>query len=392
MSDANTASLAFIKEVTPGTTPATPELTALRYTGESLKFTKESVASQEIRSDRQVPDLAKVHNNPEGGYDFELSYFAFQPVAEAALFTTLNTVDIDALAVAFTTGADTIVAAASSFDAVAVGSLLKITGATEPGNNGLKRIIAKSVDGSTLTTRSGEITDTNGADTASFDGLTAINGTTKNAYTMEKGITNLNGDDFFQQFIGMLTDTLSLAIESRAVVTGSVAMLGQGSGLSDDTIDDSGLYTEAVAGDIMNGTNNVGNITYKGATATEKFKSINLDWGNNLRGKDALAVEGNFDVGLGTCDIKGAISAYFLDNDWLVDIQQHNNFALEFSVSDDAGNSIYFWFPRCKFENGDPVIEGINTDVMIEAPFQAIRDDSSGTNTGITVAVDFIPA
>ena len=73
-------------------------------------------------------------------------------------------------------------------------------------------------------------------------------------------------------------------------------------------------------------------------------------------------------------------------------MQNHNDFALEFSITDPDGNAMYFWLPRCKFNSGDPVIEGINSDVMIDAPFTAIRDDSNATNTGITLAVDFIPA
>lgn len=392
MSDANTASLAFIDEVTPGTTPATPELTALRFTGEDFRFEKESVQSQEIRSDRQVPDLAKVHNNPVGGFNFELAYEPFKKWAEAGLFTTLNTVDIDALTVAFDSTLQTITATATDFDDVTVGMLIKITNAADAGNNGLKRVIAKAADGSSITCRAGSITDTNASDPIDIDGLVAVNGITKNAKTFEKGILNLNGADYFQTFVGMLLDVLSLNIESRAIVTGSAQFIGQSSGLSDSTIDNSGTYTDAPDSDIVNGTSNFGNLTYKGATASEQFKSISLEVANNLRGKDALGVEGNFDVGTGTCAVTGEINAYFLDNDWLTDVQQHNDFALEFSITDDAGNAIYFWLPRCKFNSGDPVIEAINTDVMIAAPFTAIRDDSGQTNTGITIAIDFIPA
>tara|TARA_R110000782_G_C14795253_1_gene411293 strand:+ start:763 stop:1941 length:1179 start_codon:yes stop_codon:yes gene_type:complete len=392
MSDSNTSSLAFIAETTPGTTPASPDLTLLRYTGEDLRFEKETVQSQEIRSDRQIPDLVKVHQNPLGGFNFELSYEPFKTWIEAAMFTTLNTVSIVALTVAFDTSADTITATATDFADVTVGMLLKITDAADTGNNGLKRIIAKNADSSVLTTRSGEITDTNASDPISLNGIVAVNGTTKKAKTFEKKIENPAGTDFFQTFLGMLCDTLSLTISASEVVTGSAQFIGQTAALGTATIDQDAAYTAAPDSDIVNGTNNFGNLTYKGLAASEKFMSINLDLANNLRGKRALGTEGNFDVGTGTFQVTGSINAYFLDNDWLTDVQNHNDFALEFSITDPDGNAMYFWLPRCKFNSGDPVIEGINSDVMIDAPFTAIRDDSNATNTGITLAVDFIPA
>ena len=127
----------------------------------------------------------------------------------------------------------------------------------------------------------------------------------------------------------MLCDTLSLTITAAEVVTGSAQFIGQTAAVSDDTIDQDVAYTAAPDSDIVNGTNNFGNLTYKSLAASEKFMSINLDLANNLRGKRALGTEGNFDVGTGTFSVTGSINAYFLDNDWLTDVQNHNDFALE---------------------------------------------------------------
>lgn len=388
MSEANLASLAFIAESTLGSTPATPELTALRFTGEDLGTNKDTVQSEEIRSDRQVPFVTKVGLNPGGSFDYEFSYSPFQPFIASALGNTLQTVDINAVIVSFDDTADTITGSASDFDDVRVGSLINVANAATAGNDGLHRVIGKSADGSVLTLAAGSLAATDAADTVDIDGLNITNGTLKPSFTIEKGIVNTSGADFFQTFLGMVVDTWSLEIESKAVVTGSFDFLGMTAPAgSAATIDNDATYTEAASDPVMNGTGNVGTINIDGAVATEKFKSISLEVGANLRGKDAMGTEGFFDIGTGTIEVTGTFMIYFLDNDFLDKIRNHTSISLEFYIQDDDGNRVYFYLPNVKLNQGDPTIEGINTDVMVETEFQAIRD----ATTGITISVDFVP-
>lgn len=388
MSEANLASLAFIAESTLGTTPASPELTAIRFTGEDLGTNKDTVESAEIRSDRQVPFIAKVGLNPGGSFDFELSYSPFQAFIASALGNTLQTVNIDGVEVDFDDSAQTVTGVASDFDDVRVGSLITISNAATAANNGQKRVVAKNADGSVITLAAGSITVADTTDTIDIDGLNLTNGVLKPSFTIEKGIVNLSGADFFQTYLGMVVDVMSLSIESKQIVTGSFEFLGMTAPAgSADTIDNDGTYTESAADPVMNGTSNVGTITIDGSTATEKFKSIALEIGANLRGKDAMGTEGFFDIGTGTIQVTGTLMVYFLDNSFLDKIRNHTSVALEFYIQDDDGNRIYFYLPNVKLNNGDPVIEGINTDVMVETEFQAIRD----ATTGITIAIDFVP-
>ncbi len=77
--------LAIIAEATYGTTPSTPAFTKIRHTGESLKHNRGNVTSNEIRADRNVTDLIQVSGGAEGGFNFELSYGAFDTLIEAVL-------------------------------------------------------------------------------------------------------------------------------------------------------------------------------------------------------------------------------------------------------------------------------------------------------------------
>lgn len=387
MSDANLASLAFIAESVLGTTPATPELQAIRYTGEALKNTKETIQSAEIRSDRQIPDLAKVGSQPDGNFNFELSYTAQQVFMAAALQAAFVSFDIDATC-DLTAATELVEGTAADFDDVTVGGLVKISGAATGANNGLKRVVAKAADGSTITLAAGSLTADESAVALNFLGKTVTNGIDRKSFTFEKGIVNSSGDDFFQVFKGMVADTMELRIESKQIVTGSFGFIGTSYDLGDSTIDNAGGYTEADAGDILNGTNNMGTIEVDGVSATDRFKSIVLSVSNSLRGKDALGVDGNFDIGLGTINVSGTLNAYFLNNDLPTKIKNHTSFGLAFYLEDASGNQLHFYLPNVKPSQGDPAITAINTDVMIETAFQAIRD----TTTGATIIIDAVDA
>lgn len=88
--DASQTRLAYVVESTFGTIPTSPGFQTARYTGESLQYNTENVVSNEIRSDRNVPDIIRVGNSGAGGFDFELSYGAFDDFFESALFSTFT--------------------------------------------------------------------------------------------------------------------------------------------------------------------------------------------------------------------------------------------------------------------------------------------------------------
>ena len=390
MSEANLATIAKIAEVTLGTTPGSPELTTITFSGETLKNSIETVVSQAIRSDRQIDDLVKVGSSPDGGYDFELNYGDYDEELRGALGAAAWNNHSQALGdVAFDSSAQTLVNTGGEYSDVVAGALLTIANAEDSGNNGDKRVVSVSSDGNTVTFAAGSIISTNANDTTADTAQVAIvNGILKPGMTIEKGVTNTAGTKFFQIYTGMVVDTLSLNIESRAILTGSVGFIGMGRALGTATIDTSGTYTAPISNPVMNGTSNIGSITVDGVTATEKFKSLSIDITNNLRGKDAMGTEGNFDIGTGTFNLTGTLSAYFLNNDFLTRIDANTSFALELTVTDNDSDAYNFFLPNCKPVNGDPAITAINTDVMIDTEYQAIRS----AVYDITFAITKLPA
>ena len=84
----NRTALRFVKETTFKTTPTTPVLQALRYTGESVAYNQRSITSNEIRDDRMTSDLIIVGADVSGDLNFEMSYKSFDALIEGALCST----------------------------------------------------------------------------------------------------------------------------------------------------------------------------------------------------------------------------------------------------------------------------------------------------------------
>lgn len=86
----NRTALRLVKEVTAGTTPATPALKVIRYTGESLNFNQSKIVSDEIRDDRNTSDLITVSADASGDVNVELSIKAFDDFIEGAFASTFS--------------------------------------------------------------------------------------------------------------------------------------------------------------------------------------------------------------------------------------------------------------------------------------------------------------
>lgn len=83
--DSSQTRLALVKETTYGVTPTNPAFRNVRYTGDSLKHTRQNTSSEEIRRDRNAADLVQVAGGAEGAVNFEMSYGSFDDLLAAAL-------------------------------------------------------------------------------------------------------------------------------------------------------------------------------------------------------------------------------------------------------------------------------------------------------------------
>ena len=151
MSDADRVQLSFREEASYGVHPA-GEFQKLRFTGESLSHEKETTVSGEIRPDRQVADLVQTGIRVSGGFDFELSYGAFDALMQYALQSAgwsseteiLGVNGLNAITIVAATGVVTDDAAGGLFTAVEVGAWLLLNNFVNAANNVPVKVIAKA--------------------------------------------------------------------------------------------------------------------------------------------------------------------------------------------------------------------------------------------------------
>ena len=82
---------AYVPEVTPGTTPATPAFQTMRVTGGGLRPNKTTGVSEEIQPDRNVRDEFQLFMAASATYPFELSYGSMDALFAGAAFGTWAT-------------------------------------------------------------------------------------------------------------------------------------------------------------------------------------------------------------------------------------------------------------------------------------------------------------
>lgn len=85
MADGSRHELYAIAETTYGQTPTNPTFDTIRITGTTLGLTKDSLQSNEIRSDRQIADFRLGANQVGGEINFELSYGSFDEFLKGVL-------------------------------------------------------------------------------------------------------------------------------------------------------------------------------------------------------------------------------------------------------------------------------------------------------------------
>jgi len=150
VSDSNRTQIGIIEETTFNTTPNNPAFQTLRTTGHpNFGYNPLTRVSNEIRSDRQIPDMIFVGSESGGDINFELSVQALDTILEGALFndwivnaTLVNAGSGDVIETV--TEADDTYTVASGGASFPANGLIYASGFTESTNNGLKEVVSST--------------------------------------------------------------------------------------------------------------------------------------------------------------------------------------------------------------------------------------------------------
>jgi hypothetical protein len=399
MSDANRSQLAYVAETTWGTTPGTATLQKLRFTDESLAFNIENIQSNEIRADRQTTDLIQTGADCSGGVSFELSYGALDDLLVGALWTD-NWEGVAATATATITSgatgsnlefdlnstANTITLGSSVTHQILAGQWIELTGSA--ADDGYHFVTGVSSQELTVMSTPGittsEVLDE--TDAATIKGSRLRNGTTENPFSIER--YHADKTQYFG-FLGMVPNTLAMTAAANSIMTGTLDFIGKSASRGASSI--GATYTAATTADVMNAVSNVGQIM-EGSTLTTIsgvfIQELSFTLNNNVRGITAIGTLGNADLGVGSVEVTGTLNTYFENGDLYDKYLAGTESGISFKVEDSSGNAYIFTFPRVKFQTDTVNVGGLNSDVMENMTWQAIRH----ATYGYTLCIDRIAA
>ena len=369
VADANRVRLSYILETVFGVKEEGSNLQVLRQTGESLKQDTEINESQEIRSDRQISDIARVGLGASGSNHFELSYGAYDELILAALMedstwpTEVSVISAEACTIAASGKTITIDADVWDIDPT-VGEWIRVAGSALT-NDGYYKVTASTT---TVITVAQALVDESSISLTIDEGGSITNGTTKKSFNIEREYQDLSNE--LSLFTGMMVNELTLnsAIQSRA--TGSLGYIGS----KEESLSSSGGtgYDAAPTVFTMNCVDHV-LAMYENDIAIDAT-SISFTLNNNLRGRQKIGTLGNFDIGLGTVSITGTLQAYFQTAALFDRYLNFGSSSISQIFEDAAGNAYVIELPEVKFTDGTRVAGGINTDIMADMSFTAFMD------------------
>jgi len=378
----NQTAVRFVKETVFGTTPTTPTLQDLRYTAEALNYNLSNIVSEEVRGDRQRSDLIQVQSDASGDITAELSYDSYDDFVQSAFASAWGTaVGVTAQVTIDAANADnSFNDSGSGFGNIVIGQWVKTSGFTDPANNGFFKVVTATsakitVAGGTL------VTEAAGA-SVTVSGEMLRNGTTLSSYTIQKHFQDATTPVFIN-FTGARIGSMGLSFSTGEIVETTFGVMALGAASSTTQIAGASINPATTTG-VLNAVGNVSTIWLDNAVSSSFFNSLTATIANNLRAQDAVGSLPHVGIALGSLDVTGDISLYFEDDTMYSKFIAATAFALSFLLEDVAGNAYLFTLPRVKFETGEVVSSGLDTDVLLDTTWRGILDPT----TSCTVQVD----
>ena len=205
-------------------------------------------------------------------------------------------------------------------------------------------------------------------------------GTTRRSFSMLRHFADLDaGSDNWFLYKGIEASTLNLNFAANAMVTGTVSVLGSSQELSNSAPTDSTFLPttttpamDGFTGSILEGDSPIAVVTE--ATLTlENGLGARFVVGN----KDSIYPE------VGTANLTGQVTAYFEDSSLVKKFIDETRSSLKITTVDALGNQYEFVFHNIVYTGGQPDVSGPGS-IMLTMPFQAILDDTAGTNFTVT--------
>lgn len=208
-------------------------------------------------------------------------------------------------------------------------------------------------------------------------------GVLRRSYTLERFFGDiLAANKPWHRYVGCEINAFNLSVPTEGKVTGSFAFMGKDIAI-DDAIITGSSYTASTTTEVIDSF--TGTVEEGGAVngvATE----ITLALQNGLAAKPVIGSKTTLEHSIGRSNLTGQGTFYFENSTLLEKFIDEDSSSLEFSLNDGAGNSYSFLLPKIKY-TGAPLNVSGEGPITLPMPFQALYDETEGTNIKITRVV-----
>lgn len=367
--------IAYVAEVTRGTTPGSPSMKTLRVTERNINPQVNELTSEEYRSDRLAGQSRHGFRSVSGSLGFPLSVVDQDDWLEAALGGTWAAVTGTASATITTNQAGkTYTRATGSFltDGFLPGDTVDWTGLVQSASNGRKTIASVTATVMTVIEAIGSNETSVAGCACAHPGKRLKIGTTLRTFTVERrfpGVTQ------FQPFTGVAVNQMSLSVTPENIITGSYSLVGMNFGaMSGTSLGSPSAVSSRPALDGFVG------VLYEANAALGLITAFDFTLDNSRTTAPILFSTGSPDIFEGLAKVTGRASVMFQD------AVMYNKFVNETSSSlnirmDEVGGTDFLrvGIPNLTYRTGDmnPPTTG---PVILDMQWTANPDATTGTN------------
>ncbi len=208
-----------------------------------------------------------------------------------------------------------------------------------------------------------------------------LNGTVPKSFSFEE-ISDFGATKAYNRFSGVMIDEFSLDLTARALVKGSISLVGQKESTGAAIVTGATYLAPTITN--IDSSLSVSSMTVSGVVPSPKLKGLTLAIKNNLSIRDVVNDLYSLEFGMGVCDATGTLNCYFEDQSLYSAVLAHGEAAISLTVGATANKKYTFLIPRARFLSGERKLGGKNDDVMISVPFRAIYDPVTGCSIKIT--------
>jgi hypothetical protein len=380
------AKLGYLTEATWGTIP-TAAMQLVPFLRSTLAHDKQTRESQQIRGDREIPDLVEVFASGQGEVEAELVYSAYNAFIESALFSVFNPQTYTGSGCVFEADDDSITKSSANWNAkFSVGQYIKISGATNAANNGFHKISA--ITSSKITCATSSFTDETVVGDITIVGSIIRNGVTQKSLVLEHEYTDITQ---FLSMPGAVADTMRINVTASEIVRAIWGFIGKQGEYGAATVG-TGAASAASTNGSMNATAHVGQVAIGGTAVSCLVRSAEISVANQVRTRPAVGSRTSCTLGEGRVQVTGTIEAYFEDRSYLEAFTDHTSSSFHvrlFDAASSTGNAIFITLPKLYFAQGSIAdIPGPDQDIMQRLNFQAVLD----ATTDCTIQIDTFAA